>query len=75
MPEQRHCEHCGEPYWWPKGSWQHEGCVSHVANDVVNEVAPRVEDATNDVPKSYRYRDADARRAYMRSLMKKRRGG
>jgi len=71
MPEQRTCEGCGDLYWWPKGSWQHEGCVSHV----VNEVAPKSEDATDEVPKSYRYRDVEARRAYMRDYMKKRRGG
>lgn len=37
MPEQRHCEYCGEPYWWPKGSWQHEGCaINGAINTAIN---------------------------------------
>ena len=60
---------CGKRYW-PNQKWMHQECVAN--SDVANTtVANNVANASN---KTYRYRDAEKRRAYQREYMRKRRG-
>ena len=62
---------CGKAYW-PKQSWMHEGhVVANTAPVVVNSMANDEPDVANT--STYKYRDAEKRRAYQRELMRKRR--
>jgi len=56
---------CGKTYF-PSQAWMHKGCMAN--RDMANKDAP------DSMANTYRYRDAEKRKAYMREYMKKRRG-
>ena len=65
-----HCGICGASY----NQWEGHECKG-MAN-AVNNVANKPADMANNpehVANTYKYRDADKRRAYMREYMRKRR--
>jgi len=81
MPEQRTCEGCGDLYWWPKGSWQHEGCASNghltASNEVIPEIQetpPKVTPAVHGINGTKQRWSRESYNAYMRDYMKRRRG-
>lgn len=71
MAEQRICDRCLKLYWWPAAAWQHEKCVANAASNTATMANSEPQSVANT--STYRYRDAEARRAYQREYMRVRR--
>jgi hypothetical protein len=66
------CPACGKDYWQTQ-AWQHEECKKQTLTVVANVSATWLTGLDNAKKPSYKYRDPEARKKYMRELMKKRR--
>jgi hypothetical protein len=70
---------CGQKYW-PSQKWIHEKCVSQLvsqttSNTMANTATNNVANASNEsnTSNTYKYRDAEKRRAYQREYMRRKR--